>query len=159
MDTPENLPPSVLRPKDANPMMPSVASVHLRHSNINPRHTTTGARPTSIDGRPKEPLPPGPQSVYMRTASDAQLLKNVKRNFTGPSSIASGDIVLSSVIDHDHEGQSHRASIASTASDDFYWPNDRIFEVCLLCFTGVVVCSCTFSLQIDFLSTPACMHF
>ena len=129
-----SLPPSVLRPKNTNPMIPSVASVHLRHSSIDPRRVTEGerlakSRAESIEPRttqPKEPLPPGPQSVYMRTASDTRTLKNVKGNSAGGSTIASDDFPLSLVSE---EQYSSIASIASTVSDDFYWPNDVIFEV------------------------------
>ncbi|XP_065888938.1 uncharacterized protein [Dysidea avara] len=126
----DNLPPSVLRPKDTNPMIPSVASVHLRHSYVNPRRTTGGARSISYSEsrtQPKEPLPPGPQSVYMRTASDTRLLTNIREISTGDSSIASDDVPLSSINEEQYSG-SCRASVTSTVSDDFYWPNDVIFE-------------------------------
>jgi len=135
MATPsESLPPSVLRPKDINPMVPSAASVHLRHSYINPRRATVGERLNRAEStQPKEPLTPSAQSVYMRTGSDTQLLKNMRENSAARSSIASDDLPLSSIS----EGQySSRASVASAVSDDFYWPNDVIFEV-LNCAVGV----------------------
>jgi len=66
----------------------------------------------------------------MRTVSDTTSLKNVQENSAGvstrDSTIASDDFPLSLVSE---EQYSSRASIASTVSDDFYWPNDVIFEV------------------------------